>query len=184
MNRNAIIVLTGASGSGKTTLSNQLSDIGIPRVVTTTTRKKREGEQNGEDYFFVTKQEMRHLRFIEQTIYNGNTYGLTVDAIQNLLDKNKSVCVALDNSGAKALKEHFPNQVKVIYLKVTKERMKENMMKRGDSQEKIEERLKVADETNELAVPEIADVVIKSINLQRRTKKIQEIVSDIETNLS
>lgn len=184
MNRNAIIVITGASGSGKTTLCNELDGIGIPRVVTTTTREKREGELNGEDYFFVTRQEMRHLRFIEQTIYNGNTYGLTVDAIQNLLEKNKSVCVALDNSGAKALKEYFPNQVKVVYLKVAKEMMRQNMMKRGDSQGGITERLKIAEETNELAAPEVADVIIKSINLRIRIEKIKKIISEIELNLS
>ena len=83
-----MIVLSGASASGKTEAAKMLmAKYGIRKAITTTTRSMRIHEQNGRDYFFVTREQFDQLikedKFVEYTLYNGNYYGSTKDQIAN-----------------------------------------------------------------------------------------------------
>ncbi|MDD4005965.1 MAG: guanylate kinase, partial [Bacilli bacterium] len=71
-----MIILVGASASGKTEIAKILTrKYGIVKAITHTTRDMREGEKNGVDYFFVSKDEFAALAkqnaFVETTFYNG-----------------------------------------------------------------------------------------------------------------
>ena len=77
-----ILVISGPAGVGKTTICDRLlNEFGskINRVVTTTTRRPREGEKEGEDYFFTSVQEFHELleeeAFLENEVIHGNYYG-------------------------------------------------------------------------------------------------------------
>ena len=135
-----MIVLAGASASGKTEVAKVLaSKYGIVKAITTTTRDLRVGEVNGRDYFFVSKDEFQKMidegRFVEHTIYNDNFYGSTKDQIA----KNK--CVVVDPVGLKAyIALHDPNII-TFFLDTTEETRAKRMHMRGDSEEKIKNRL-------------------------------------------
>ena len=55
------IVLIGASGSGKSTIENELNNNGFRKIVSYTTREPRDGEKNGKDYWFVTKDTFKDM---------------------------------------------------------------------------------------------------------------------------
>lgn len=131
-----MIVLAGASASGKTEVAKMLaSKYGITKVITTTTRDLRVGEQNGRDYFFVSKEEFAKMikedRFVEFTTYNDNFYGSTKDQISD----NK--CIVVDPAGLKAYIGLNNKNIITFFLDSTEETRKKRMIMRGDKPEKI-----------------------------------------------
>lgn len=171
-----IIVIVGPSGSGKTTIGEELSRHGIPRLVTTTSRKPRKGEQNGVDYYFRDISELNVEDFIEQTIYNHNQYGLTKEEVNTMLDKHDIVHVSLDQSGAEAVSKAYPDEACVIFVSITEEEMARRMKKRGDSEEAIKARIDFCRKTNELTPPEMTDLVVINHNVE---KAAQEIIDKV-----
>lgn len=159
-NQKRILVLLGASGSGKSTISDLLVENGIPKLVTSTTRKPRPGEQNGDHYHFRTILQMTEEPFIEQTKYAANIYGLSVKEVEDKLKKYNMVHVTLDKNGAKVMKEKFPKETKIIFFKITEEEMAERMQKRGDTKEAIEHRIQFSRTTEELVPAEDTDLVV------------------------
>ena len=145
-----MIVLVGASASGKTEVTKVLAKkYNIQKFITHTTRPIRVGEENGVDYFFVTKEEFEELLkqdfFIEHTLYNGNYYGTSKKEVQN--DK----VVAIDVNGLKSFQAL--NDKSIVYYKLyAGEKTRYNrMLQRGDSLENAEgricnDRTKFADE--------------------------------------
>lgn len=172
MTNKKIIILVGPSGSGKTSIGEVLEENFIPRLVTTTTRAARPGEVEGIDYYFRDLSEMDPNKFVEQTFYNKNRYGLTKDEVHSKLEEHKIVHVSLDRKGSKAVKEKYPNESFVVFVKITEDEMIERMEKRGDSKSQIKERVHFARENDELIVPKEADLVIKNKNVKESAKKI------------
>lgn len=172
MSDKTIIILVGPSGSGKTSIGEILEKYSIPRLVTTTTRSARLGEKDGVDYYFRDFSKMDQNKFIEQTVYNKNRYGLTKDEVQQMLQQHNVVHVSLDKAGAQALKEAYPKESIVVFVKISEDEMIERMKKRGDSQRQIDERIAFARETEELLVPAEADLVIENIDVRDSAKKI------------
>ncbi|MDN6626728.1 MAG: AAA family ATPase [Pisciglobus halotolerans] len=156
-----ILVLVGPSGSGKTTISQLLAERGIPKVVTSTTRKPRQGEIEGVHYYFKTMEQMETEPFIEQTVYAENRYGLTVSEIKEKLSAYDRVQVTLDKNGAEAMKAQFPDETKIIFFQVSKEEMQKRMEARGDKEEDIKTRLLFGQQTKELEPFFETDLVIK-----------------------
>lgn len=171
-----IIILVGPSGSGKTSIGKKLEEKSIPRLVTTTTRSARSNEIDGKDYYFRKPSEMEKDDFVEQTIYNENQYGLTKDEISTKLKKHDRVHVSLDKNGARAVKEKYPKESFIIFVKIKEEEMVKRMKKRGDSKMQIQERLSLAQATKELVPLEEADLVI-------RNKEIDETVKEIMNHI-
>lgn len=116
-----INVFIGASACGKTTLCTILDKEydTVHKVVTDTTRSPRKGEQNGIHYHFVTEQFFRNNLplYAEVNIYDNHYYGSNGKRIADALDGGKAdVVICLDINGAKALKNHYGEQVRVIYV--------------------------------------------------------------------
>lgn len=164
--------MVGPSGSGKTSIGEVLSRNGVQRLTTTTTRNPREGEMNGVDYYFREFSELDSDDFVEQTIYNGNRYGLTKEEVSNQLKQHDIVHVSLDKSGAEAVLATFPDEACIVFVSITEEEMIRRMEKRGDSEEAIKERIRFCRETDELTPPEFADMVIINDHIERTAKKI------------
>lgn len=137
-----MIVLAGASASGKTEVAKLLAKkYGICKVITTTTRKKRIGEIDGRDYFFVSKKKFEEMihegKFVEYTYYNGNLYGSTKDQITD----NK--CIVIDPAGLRsyiALKNEY--KIVTFFLECDEETRIKRMKERGDEPDKITSRIK------------------------------------------
>ena len=130
----SILVVSGPSGSGKTRLAKKVLDI-IPNCyfsISTTTRKPRENEQNGVDYFFISKDEflseIDNGGFLEWAEVHGNFYGTAFKPIEKSLEEGKIVVLDIDVQGHKTIREKFPKLVTSVFvttknMKVLKDRL-------------------------------------------------------------
>ena len=168
-----MIVLSGASASGKTEAAKMLmAKYGIKKAITTTTRPMRINEQNGRDYFFVSKEEFEKLikedRFIEHTIYNGNYYGSTKDQIAN----NRSVVIDLE--GLKSYSRLNDPRIVTFYLSTSEEIRYKRMLERGD---KKEDALKRLENDRQIFAKNQIPTVNYSIDSENKT--IEEVADEI-----
>jgi len=105
MQKGAILVLSGPSGAGKSTIINAASDeIGEYYFsISTTTRAPRVGEENGVDYFFVTKEsfeeDIKAGNFLEYAEVHGNYYGTSLKPVRAALEESKLVIFDIDVQG-------------------------------------------------------------------------------------
>lgn len=136
-----MLVLSGASASGKTEVAKLIArKYGLMKVITVTTREKRAGEQDGVDYFFVSKDQFKELidtdKLVEYTVYNTNFYGSKKDQITD----NRILVIE-----AEGLKKYISlNNPSIITFALMSDDdiRKERMINRGDDIEDIERRLK------------------------------------------
>ena len=118
----AILVVSGPSGSGKTSLARKLVDIlgDCYFSISTTTRKPRDGEQNGVDYVFIAKDEfldeIDNGGFLEWAEVHGNFYGTSFRAIEEALAQNKTVILDIDVQGHKSIREKFQALVTSVFV--------------------------------------------------------------------
>lgn len=169
-----ILVLVGPSGSGKTTVGEEMTRRGLRKLVTTTTREPRAGEVDGRDYYFLKFEKLNPEDFIEQTVYNGNTYGLTRKEVKNALKEEDVVHVSLDQNGAIAMKKAYPEETCVIFFEISEKEMIDRMRRRGDSEEKVSERLTFSRETQENIPPNGTDLIVQNINVEDTVQTIFE----------
>lgn len=161
-----MLALVGKSGSGKTTIEDELiHKYGFKRAISYTTRKKRENDVEGVNYFFVSREDIERLkqedRLGECITYIDDIYALDKEQCK----ADRVVVVALE--GLKQLKENKDLCVVSIYLDVSKEVRKERMLNRGDSLENVEKRLEKDDiifDGAESMVDVVLDINNKSID--------------------
>ncbi len=152
-----LIVLTGKTASGKDTVMDRLMNIlpNLKRVVTTTSRKPRNNEKNGVDYYFISEAEFRQKisqeDFIEYVSYGGNLYGTGKTEITDNSDKD--LIWRIDPSRAGQIKELIEDsfdlkltqdllkRTTVIYLTTTDEVVLERLKRRGLTKQEIETRM-------------------------------------------
>lgn len=137
---NHMIILAGPSASGKTATCLYLQEhYGIKKVVTHTTRSKREGEEEGVDYHFVDDDTFNNMvkndEFIEHIHYNGNQYGTSKKEVK--LDK----CCTLEFEGAKTYYSLHDKNIVIFYLYCDECTRRERMLSRGDEKKNVEERI-------------------------------------------
>ena len=155
-NMDNILIFVGASGSGKSTLVEHIrKNLGIPQLITTTTRNKRCSEKEGKDYHFIEPEEFNRLAdnesFLETTSYSGNLYGLTKEEIDK--NSNNVSTVITDINGARALANLYPDRVMVFWMKSTPLNLIRRLRKRGESWFTIIARLFNAYRSDEFTVP-------------------------------
>jgi len=136
-----LIIFQGPSGSGKSTLQNLL---GIPRIVTWTTRSPRPNEVQGVDYNFVNIDEFRSMRengqMLEVTEYKSNFYGTSLESFISLKNEVKSIIV--DSSGAEKIKEIMDNKCFRIGVYAPRSDCKMRLSKRNQPEAELIKRLK------------------------------------------
>lgn len=174
---NQLLVIVGPSGSGKSTLAEFLKDFGYQQIISCTTRKPRPDEINGVHYYFKTKEEFDKIKKIEYTLYAGNYYGTTYDELQEQLNKENCFCI-MDINGALKMKKWFP-QTKIIFIYSNIDVLNQRMLKRGDSIEKINERISNILEEKELDNYIYADLVINNKDLNETYKIIKDYINKL-----
>ena len=110
-----VIVLLGASGSGKSTIENALVDNhNFNKIISVTTRLKRDGETNGRDYYFVSQDEFDEMlageQFAEHEEYSQNRFYGTLKSDYNNEENSEDKVVVLTPNGFRQLKRNCPNE--------------------------------------------------------------------------
>ena len=110
-----LIVISGPSGVGKDAILNRMktSKYGFHFTVTATTRQKREGEIDGEDYIFLSMNEyvekLHKNEFLESAKVYDNFYGVPKEQVNKALKSGQDVVIKIDVQGAKTIKQHEPD---------------------------------------------------------------------------
>lgn len=171
-----IFLLVGPSGSGKTSLGKYLTEIGIPELISHTTREIREGEIDGLTYYYVNKDEFNKIEKIEYSEYSGNYYCLSKKEIEDKLNKFKHVFVIVDINGVRQIKEKYPEETISIFIEVTLEEMIQRMEERKDSISDIANRVYHAVMSKELLNGTKCDYTIRNKDFEEAKEALNKIV--------
>lgn len=146
-NKGILTVISGFSGAGKGTIMKEL----ITRFpyflsVSATTRKPREGEVDGSDYFFHTKESFEAMiqkeELIEWAEYVGNYYGTPREAVEKQLMDGKDVLLEIEMQGGMLVKKQFPDALLLFVTPPNADELKRRLTSRGtETQEEINKRL-------------------------------------------
>ena len=136
MSKGLLIVVSAPSGCGKgTLLAEVLKNDSFYYSVSATTRAPREGEVNGVNYHFTSKEDFEKLiasgGVLEYAQYCGNYYGTPRKAVEDKLAEGKDVILEIEVQGAMKIKQSCPEAVFVFILPPSVETLKERLEKRG-----------------------------------------------------
>lgn len=152
-----IVILSGPSGVGKDTVlaAWNARNPQVRRVVATTTRAPRTGEQNGVDYTFVSRERFVELAdagaFLEWKEVHGNLYATPLDALERMLAEGLVAILKIDVQGALTAMEKRPDAVSIFLMPPSMEELERRIRSRAtDSEETIQVRLANAREEIEV----------------------------------
>jgi len=151
--RGLLIVLSGPSGVGKGTVRKALFELeghDLVYSISMTTRPPREGEVDGEDYFFVPKEEfeqrIRSDQFLEYANFVGNYYGTPKDKVDEQLELGKEVVLEIEVEGANQVREKAPDGVFIFIAPPNKEALYRRLLRRGtENPDSIQQRMDKAE---------------------------------------
>jgi guanylate kinase len=169
------------SGCGKTTILKEILKI-FPDIyfsISATTRQKREGEQHGKDYYFLTKEEFqKHLDdddFIEWNEHFNNLYGTLKSDIVKLMLEEKDIIFDLDVNGTINLKKYDPNTISIFIKPPNIEVLKQRLAMRGtETNETIEIRLRRAEE--EIEKSKNFDYIVINDDVSKALEEVKNII--------
>lgn len=141
--RGILTILSGFSGSGKGTVIQRLMEKydQYALSVSATTRLPREGEKDGEAYFFRTKEEFERMiqedALLEYARYVDNYYGTPKDYVEKKLEEGKDVILEIEIQGALQIKKKLPDTLMLFVTPPDAETLKERLTKRGTETEDV-----------------------------------------------
>nr|WP_296081865.1 guanylate kinase [uncultured Blautia sp.] len=156
MSKGVLTVVSGFSGAGKGTVMKRLiqkyDDYALS--ISVTTRTPREGERDGIEYFFKTKEEVESMiendEFLEYARYVDNYYGTPRFYVEEMLAKGKNVILEIEIQGAMQIKAKNPEAVLVFVTPPSFEELRNRLVGRGtETADVIESRLRRASEEAE-----------------------------------
>ena len=200
-----LIVISAPSGTGKTTVVKKLlqQSTNLEASVSFTTRKMRENEKEGLDYFFVSEKTFTNMikndDFLEHATVFGNFYGTEKKSVSENLQKGVNVILEIDWQGAQQIKRSMPSCVMIFLIPPSKEVLLARLKNRGtDSDQEIAYRFNQAvldlEQSNKFdhvlvndqldkVVTEIALCIEGKANKINQSKKVAEsLKSFFETN--
>ena len=181
MSKGKLIVITGPSGVGKGTLVRSLFQkyTDLYFSISATTRKPREGEIDGKDYFFLSHEEFKMMikkgDFLEWAEYAGNYYGTPRHNVESQISQGKKVILEIEVIGANLIKKSFVDALRIFILPPSMEVLEQRLKGRGtDSESAIIKRLNKAQE--ELKAQEEFDVKIINDDLDIALQELETAI--------
>ena len=192
-NQGVLAVISGFSGAGKGTLMRALLERydNYALSISATTRSPREGEVDGREYFFKTREEfeqmIEHDELVEYAQYVGNYYGTPKEYVFSNLKAGKDVLLEIEIQGALKVKEKFPDTLLMFVTPPSAEELKNRLVGRGtEEMSVIESRLSRAVE--EAQGIEAYDYLIVNDKLDACVEEVHSIIHNehfrVSRNLS
>lgn len=182
-----LVVISGFSGVGKGTLMKELISKydSYALSVSATTRAPRNGEENGREYYFKTKEEFEEMiekdELLEHACYVGNYYGTPKQYVEDMKEKGKDVILEIEVQGAKKIKEKVPDAVTVFVVPPSAEELKNRLVGRGtETEDVINARLARAYE--ESFTMEDYDYILVNDDLQESVQSMHNLIQSMHCN--
>ena len=180
-NPNKLIILTGPSGVGKGTVVKEIlgKEKNIWLSISATTRGPREGEKDGENYYFMDKKKFKEMieqnLFLEWAQFAGNYYGTPLSSVNEKIKKGFTVLLEIEVEGAKQIKEKFPNSLSIFLLPPDKAELERRIRNRGtENEESIKKRLTRAN--YEISVSNQFDFALTNQNVNETAMRIIKLM--------
>jgi len=158
MERGRLIVITGPSGVGKSTIVDAVLERTDARYsVSATTRAMRDGEVDGEDYYFVSRAVFENMietgRLLEWAeVFGGEYYGTPLEPVRDALANGETMILEIDVQGGLLVHRKMADEVYVLIVPPNEETLSERLGGRGtESDDAVAERLSKAKEEIRLA---------------------------------
>ncbi len=190
-----IVIISGPSGCGKSSLITEIlrEEKDVYFSLSSTTREIREGEAEGINYHYITKeqfkQEIGENAFLEWAEVHGNYYGTSLKPIYKALQEGKLVILDIDVQGHQIVKKKFSRILTSIFLTTpSKNELQKRLQNRGtDGEETIQRRLKNAiiemdriDEYDYLIVNDDFTIALQQLRTVIKTSRLKPTLEDIK----
>ena len=180
--RGLLVVISGPSGVGKGTVRKALFNMpkhNLVYSVSMTTRERREGEVDGVDYYFVSKEEFQKRRkegkFLETAEFVGNFYGTPLDKVNDQLDAGNEVVLEIEVEGAIQVKRKVPDCVMIFIVPPGKQALYDRLKRRGtENDEVIQER--IAKANREFKLAHLYDYIVVNDEVNNAADRIMAII--------
>ena len=180
-NEGILIVVSGFSGAGKGTLMKRLVEEydGYSLSISATTREPRPGEEDGREYFFLSREQFEKRiadhALIEHAEYCGNYYGTPKDYVERELAAGRDVILEIEIQGALKIKEQYPDALLLFVSTPDAAELRRRLSGRGtETAEVIDRRLHRA--AQEAEGIEEYDYIVVNDDLEKCVKELHEII--------
>ncbi len=185
-----LAVVSGFSGAGKGTLMKELLNQHQDQYalsISATTRKPREGEEHGREYFFLTVEEFQNMiaedALIEHACYVGNYYGTPRSYVEEQMAAGRDVILEIEIQGALEVKKKFPDTLLLFVTPPSAEVLEERLRGRGtETEEVIRERLKRA--SQEAMYMDQYDYILVNDNLETCVEQMHQLIQSQHEKVS
>ncbi len=182
--RGKLIVISGPSGTGKGVICKKLikRNENLSLSVSLTTRKPRKTEEDGKEYYFISKEEFEKeisnngvLEYAN--VYGlGNYYGTPRNRVLELIEAGKDVILEIDVEGGRQVKKNYNQVLRIFVIPPTMDELRKRITGRGtEAEEVIKRRLKEAKNEIDAAMQEY-DYLIINDKIETAVKQIEAII--------
>ena len=181
MSKGLLFVLSGPSGVGKNTVLDELfkNFDDVSYSVSATTREKREGETEGEDYFFISENKFKEIKendgFIESALVHGHYYGTPKKFVDKKLEEGEDIILEIDTQGAKQVREKYPEAIYIFLLPPSLEELENRLDNRGSESNKSKN-IRLNNARKELKEVHNYDYEVINDSLEDAVREIKKII--------
>ena len=179
-----LFIVSAPSGAGKTTIVRRiLSEFpDIIYSVSATTRKKRQNEIDGTDYFFLSeagfKKKIENDEFAEWEQFYDYYYGTFKKYLDDNLDSGKDVLLEIDVKGAFSIKEKYPDSVMIFIVPPSSEELF-NRLKNRQTENEVDLQKRIERAELELRLKDNFDYFIHNDDLEKAVKELKSLIEKL-----